>query len=158
VLITLNKTKNYSIHFHRDPYDWLYPQRRGATTITLCSISFETVSSSSFPMEERYNKVNKVVLTRSLARRLPWHPELEDWSRRLSGIRPVVCGPHQPKTCGHEASGLQPPCRAGGLASVAILGSGCDTRHRRVWCSTDNKRIFCRVIEVKHGNRCSLQR
>ena len=24
-------------------------------------------------------------------------------------------------------------------------------------CSTDNKRIFCRVVEVKHGNRYALQ-
>jgi hypothetical protein len=24
-------------------------------------------------------------------------------------------------------------------------------------CSTDNKRIFCRVIKVKHGNRYTLQ-
>ena len=24
-------------------------------------------------------------------------------------------------------------------------------------CLTDSKRIFCRVFEVKHGNRCALQ-
>jgi len=24
-------------------------------------------------------------------------------------------------------------------------------------CKTDNKRIFCRVVKVKHGNRYALQ-